>query len=80
MDSEMRAWLEPMVAELLSRPDPIAVLTAVDTAGLTPAALVAVSRVGSGELGSDVDWLGIGMLVRSALGWEDYPPVPGSAG
>ena len=79
LDAATRAWLEPMVAELLSRPDPVAVLTGVDGARLPMQSIALLSQLGHGNpppAADDVDWIGVGAILREALGWTDYPAVP----
>ena len=77
MDYATRAWLTPMVRELQSRPDAVKVLTDTDTTRLPMQALAVIGQLGSGTATeADLDWVGVGTLLREALGWDDYPAVP----
>ncbi|MCV7194108.1 hypothetical protein [Mycolicibacterium brumae] len=78
MNDATRAWLEPMVRELQARPDAIAVLTSVETGKLPMQALAVIGALGRDEpvTADEVDWVGVGTLLREALGWTDYPAVP----
>ncbi|MFZ2242384.1 MAG: hypothetical protein WAV90_23015 [Gordonia amarae] len=77
MDDATRAWLEPMVRELQARPDAVKVLTETDTSRLPMQALAVIGQLGTGTATeADLDWVGVGALLREALGWEDYPAVP----
>ncbi|MCB0927136.1 MAG: hypothetical protein KDB70_04255 [Mycobacterium sp.] len=80
LDDATRQWIEPLVRELLSRPDPASALTGVDTARLPMQAWQVIGSLGRGEPppADDVDWLGVGAILREALGWTDYPAVPPS--
>ncbi len=76
---EVRSWIEPMVRELMSRPDPVAVLTAMDGAVVptSVAELVEALRAG-GATADTLDWVAVGGLLREALGWLEYPSEPPS--
>ncbi|MCB0927079.1 MAG: hypothetical protein KDB70_03970 [Mycobacterium sp.] len=77
MRDEVRSWLTPMVRELMSRPDPVAVLTAMDGA-VVPASvaeLVEALRAG-GATADTLDWVAVGEMLREALGWAHYPAEP----
>lgn len=77
VDAQTRAWLEPMVRELQSRPDAVKVLTSVETGKLPMQALAVTGSLGDGAATeADLDWVGVGCLLREALGWRDYPAVP----
>lgn len=77
VDAQTRAWLEPMVRELQSRPDAVKVLTSVETGKLPMQALAVIGSLGDGAATeADLDWVGVGCLLREALGWRDYPAVP----
>ncbi len=40
-------------------------------------ALAVTGSLGDGAAtGADLDWVGVGCLLREALGWSDYPAVP----
>ncbi|WP_131804933.1 hypothetical protein [Mycobacteroides abscessus] len=79
MRDDIRAWLTPMVRELMSRPDPVAVLTALDGAEVpvSVAELVEALRAG-GATEESLDWVAVGGLLREALGWLEYPAEPPS--